>query len=96
MSQCLDKGGAVLLGPGNYVKAIINHYAPLGDLDRTLILYERLLELEPKSAENWIKAANLYLQLGNEVKAIEAATKAGDLDSKVKEYADDFIKKISQ
>lgn len=96
MNQCLDKGGVSLLGPADYIKALINHYAQGEDFDRVLTLYKRLVQLDPKDSTAWINLAKLYEHKGDIDKAIEAATQAGNIDPKIKESADQFIKGISK
>ncbi len=87
----MDKGGANLLGPAGYVKAFINYYAKTDDYNRLLPLYRRLIILEPKNSENWIKIAALYKRVGKIDDAINAAHKAGEVDAKIAPYVDEFI-----
>jgi len=96
MDECIDKGGIKLLGPANYLKSLINHYVEVNDVDKVLTLYEGLVRLEPKNPEVWIKLAQLYKENEQIEKAVEAAKKAGNLDPKIKNDADKFIKEISQ
>ncbi|MDA3839724.1 MAG: O-antigen ligase family protein [Patescibacteria group bacterium] len=96
MDQCIDKGGISLLGPGDYLKALIGHYVEEKDFEKVLTLYEGLVKLEPKDPTAWINLAMLYKESGNNEKAIEAATMAGDLDPKIKVDADKFIEEISR
>ena len=96
MDKCIDLGGSSLLGPDNYIKALINHYAQGDDVGRVLALYERLVKINPKDASAWINLAKLYQHEANIDKAIEAATKAGEIDPKIKENADKFIEEITR
>ncbi|PLX20941.1 hypothetical protein C0584_04110 [Candidatus Parcubacteria bacterium] len=97
MDICIDKGGATLLGPGDYIRPLIAHYASdESNFDRVLSLYERLVKIEPKNAQAWSSLAKLYEVDGSIDKAINAATEAGKNDPKLKEYADQYIEELKQ
>ncbi len=96
MDECIDKGGVSLLGPADYIKALINHYAREESVDRVLALYERLTRLAPKEPEAWINLAKLYEHKEQYEKAIEAATQAGKADPSVKEYSDRFVEDLER
>lgn len=96
MDQCLDMGGSSMLSPADFVKNMINHYVELEDMDRIILLYEQLTQLEKKNAEHWVNLARLYYDQGETDKAREAATKAGELDPSIKQYVDEFLSEISK
>jgi len=94
MDACVDKGGASILAPSEFVIELARHYAAKQDWRRALKLYERLRELNPKNAKVWANLANLYLKTGDKAKAERAARKAGELDANMKGAADEFIRKM--
>ncbi len=95
MDQCLtinNGAGASDLTPASYIKSVINHYVETEDWDKVLVLYEALANnIEPKNADNWIKLAKLYGQLGDKEKARTAAEKVIALDPTMGQYAQEFI-----
>jgi O-antigen ligase len=91
MDQCIDLGGASLLAPANTVKSLVNYYVEQEDWPKVISLYQRLTELERQEAKHWINLAKLYAQTGDKEKAREAAERAGEIDSSIKNYAEEFI-----
>ena len=92
MSQCIDKGGASLLAPADYVKGLINHYTEKEDWTRVIKLYQRLSQLEPNNSKVWVNLASFYAQVGDKDKAIEAAEKSAELDPTLKDDVEGFIR----
>ncbi len=76
LDKCLDKGGAKLLGAGNYLNEAIKHYQTAGDIDRLTMLTEQLARLYPQGAEIWLRLADLYHQQGRDEEANYVAQEA--------------------
>ena len=91
MDQCIDLGGANLLAPANTVKSLVNYYVEQEDWPKVISLYQRLTQLEQKETKHWINLAKLYAQIGDKEKAREAAERAGEIDSSIKNYVEEFI-----
>ena len=91
MDQCLDKGGAGLLAPADYVKGLINHYAEKNDWQKAIKLYERLSVLEKDNVKAWISLAKVYAQAGENDKAIQAAQKSAEIDPSMRDAVEEFI-----
>lgn len=91
LDQCIDKGGWRSLEPAGAVKNYINHYLENQDWERVIKLYQRLTKLENKNAEHWTRLAQLYAQIGERDKAIEAAGKAMQIDPSIEQYGQEFI-----
>ena len=94
LDQCLDLNGSNYLSPVDFVKLALNHYAENKDNSRMIKLYERWTVLEPTNAKIFVNLSLLYAQAGEKDKAIEAAKKAGELDSSLKSDAEKFIIKL--
>ncbi len=94
MGQCLDKGGAGLLAPADYIKGLINHYAEKNDWQKAIKLYEKLSVLEKDNVKVWISLAKVYAQIGENDKAIQAAQKSAEIDPSMKDAVEEFIKKL--
>lgn len=92
--ECIDKGGARILGPKSFIKGLLKHYIEKKDWKRVVALYNRLTKLEPKNEENWINLAKLYKQLGESKKSIKAAKKAAELKPSLQSYVDEFIHQL--
>jgi len=54
----------------------------------------KAIELAPTNADYYAALADLYAKLGDKVKAIQAATKAAELNPAMKAAADEFIKSL--
>ncbi|MFA5359805.1 MAG: O-antigen ligase family protein [Patescibacteria group bacterium] len=96
LDKCLDLNGANYLSPVNFVQLAINYYSQKNDKIRLVMLYEVWTRLESNNAKAWANLAQLYAQTGEKDKAIEAAQKAGQLDSSLKLDAEKFIQKLKQ
>jgi tetratricopeptide (TPR) repeat protein len=94
MDKCIDLGGIRLFNSASMIKGLINHYIEKSDGEKIISLYEQLVKLEPKNAKVWINLAIIYSDRGDKEKAIEAAEKAIEADSSLKQYAEEFIAKI--
>ncbi len=96
MDQCLDKGGANILTPANYIKSLLNYYSEKKDWNRVIKLLVRLTQLSPKDASVWADLAKIYAQNGQKDEAIEAALKAAELEPKFQADVENFIKKLEK
>ena len=91
LDKCLDKGGATLLGPGNYLNEAIKHYDQAGDIDRLTMLTEQLARIYPQGAEIWLRLADLYHQQGRDEEAQYAAQQAVSLKPEYKAQVEEIL-----
>ena len=91
LDKCLDKGGATLLGPGNYLNEAIKHYDQAGDIDRLTMLTEQLARIYPQGAEIWLRLADLYHQQGRDDEARYAAQQAVSLKPEYKAQVEEIL-----
>lgn len=91
LDKCLDKGGATLLGPGNYLNEAIKHYDQAGDIDRLTMLTEQLARIYPRGAEIWLRLADLYHQQGRDDEARYAAQQAVSLKPEYKAQVEEIL-----
>ena len=91
LDKCLDKGGATLLGPGNYLNEAIKHYDQAGDIDRLTMLTEQLARIYPQGAEIWLRLADLYHQQGRDEEARYAAQQAVSLKPEYKAQVEEIL-----
>lgn len=96
MDTCVDKGGAVSFNSENFLKQVAANYLGSNDFRRAALLYERLIELNPKNAQYYVGLAKSYAEIGEKEKAIQAAQNAGEIDPKLKQDVEIFIKQISK
>ncbi len=94
IDKCIDLGGVGLLSPAGQIKNFINHYEELGDTEKLISLYERLVRMERDNVSNMIKLAKLYANSGYTEKAIGMAMKISEKDPSVKQYVNDFIENL--
>ena len=91
LDKCLDKGGATLLGPGNYLNEAIKHYDQAGDIDRLTMLTEQLARIYPRGAEIWLRLADLYHKQGRDEEAQYAAQQAVSLKPEYKAQVEEIL-----
>ena len=91
LDKCLDKGGATLLGPGNYLNEAIKHYDQAGDIDRLTMLTEQLARIYPQGAEIWLRLADLYHKQGRDDEARYAAQQAVSLKPEYKAQVEEIL-----
>ena len=91
LDKCLDKGGATLLGPGNYLNEAIKHYDQAGDIDRLTMLTEQLARIYPRGAEIWLRLTDLYHQQGRDEEAQYAAQQAVSLKPEYKAQVEEIL-----
>ena len=91
LDKCLDKGGATLLGPGNYLNEAIKHYDQAGDIDRLTMLTEQLARIYPRGAEIWLRLADLYHKQGRDDEARYAAQQAVSLKPEYKAQVEEIL-----
>lgn len=96
VNKCIDKGGVGQLSPASFVGQLVNYYYERKDNPRVLKLYERLAQLDSSNAKVWANLAKLYADAGEKEKAIEAATKVGELDPALKDEVDVFIRGLDK
>lgn len=94
MDKCIDKGGTSLLAPVDYVKSMAGHYIEKKDWNRAAQLYEVLAQLDAKDSAILVDLAKMYAQKGDKEKAIETANRVSELDPRLKESSDQFIKSL--
>jgi len=91
LDKCLDKGGATLLGPGNYLNEAIKHYDQAGDIDRLTMLIEQLARIYPQGAEIWLRLADLYHKQGRDEESQYAAQQAVSLKPEYKAQVEEIL-----
>ena len=91
LDKCLDKGGATLLGPGNYLNEAIKHYDQAGDIDRLTMLTEQLARIYPRGAEIWLRLADLYHKQGRDEESQYAAQQAVSLKPEYKAQVEEIL-----
>jgi len=91
LDKCLDKGGAKLLGSGNYHNEAIKHYQQAGDIDRLTMLTEQLVRIYPQGAEIWLRLTDLYHQQGRDEEAQYAAQQAISLKPDYKAQVEEIM-----
>ena len=91
LDKCLDKGGAKLLGSGNYLNEAIKHYQQAGDIDRLTMLTEQLVRIYPQGAEIWLRLTDLYHQQGRDEEAQYAAQQAISLKPDYKAQVEEIM-----
>jgi len=91
LDKCLDKGGATLLGPGNYLNEAIKHYDQAGDIDRLTMLTEQLARIYPQGAEIWLRLADLYHKQGRDEESQYAAQQAVSLKPEYKAQVEEIL-----
>jgi len=96
MDQCLDMGGVGIFSSVNFIKNLINYYTEKEDVNKIILLYERLSQLEKNDVKVWIGLAKLYDQVGKSEKAIKAAQKAAELDPSLQINVNNFIIEVEQ
>lgn len=92
MDQCIDLGGAGALYPAGLLKDLSAHYA--NDAQRSLPVFKRLTELDPKDTKAWIELAKAYAAKGRNLEAKNAALKASEVDPSLKEGVENFIRSL--
>lgn len=96
MDKCIDKGGASLLAPADYVKSLAGHYIEKKDWTRVAQLYEVLARLGEKDSKILVDLAKIYAQQGDKAKAIETANKISELDPRLKDSSEQFIRSLGE
>jgi len=76
------------------IKRAIEIYSALGDDEGSLPLYLKAVELEPENAQLWAELAATYANLGQFVKAGEAAQKVIELDPQQASKVQSFLKDL--
>ncbi|MDD4272078.1 MAG: tetratricopeptide repeat protein, partial [Patescibacteria group bacterium] len=74
--------------------AMAQEYGDKNDYEKVISIYKIILELEPKVARNYAILAAAYLQANQTDLAIQAATKAAELDPSYRAETDLFIQMI--
>jgi tetratricopeptide (TPR) repeat protein len=75
---------------------LVGVYYKMGDYESMAILYERLIEQDPKNAQYWVQLAVVYAKLGRTRDAVSATNRALELDSSAKfqAEAEAFLKSL--
>ena len=94
MDQCLALDGIGFINDNDLVKYMINHYAPLNDFSKLVVLYEKLVSKEKNDATYFVSLAKIYAQLGEIEKAIQAVEKSVELEPSLRESANQFIQQL--
>ena len=93
LDTCIDKGGMANL-PAEQLQTLAKRYFDAKDYKRTALIYEYEVAANPKEGRLWASLADIYRLSKNKEKAIEAATKAGEVDPTLKVNADKFIENL--
>ncbi len=96
MNKCIDLGGLRSANSVDFLDALANYYTQKKDSNRLLKVLMRYSKISPKNTQVWISLANLYQEVGNNEKAIQAAKKAAQLDPSLERVAEDFIREIEK
>lgn len=96
MDKCVDKGGASLLAPADYVKSIATHYIENKDWSRAARLYEVMAQLDKTDPAILVDLAKMYGQAGDKAKAVETANKVIELDPRLKDSSEKFIRSLGE
>ena len=94
MDKCIDKKGAQVLAPVDFVVNLIKHYEEKGDNERILKLYQQLSQLEPNNSSVWVSLAKLYAGEGKPQEARQAAERAAEIDPSLNSSVQDFIRSL--
>jgi|WetSurMetagenome_2_1015567.scaffolds.fasta_scaffold00428_22 tetratricopeptide (TPR) repeat protein/O-antigen ligase len=94
MDKCLANNGADNLMVEDVVKEAVNHYIKKNDPDKVVLLYEQLVQFEPKNSQFWATLAKLYAQVGKIEEAKKAALEAAAINPGLKADVDEFIKQL--
>jgi len=73
---------------------LIVHYENLNDLDKLVTLYESAARLDPNTAQRFADLANIYAQVGDKAKAIEAAKMVLKLAPQNRAQVEEFLKSL--
>ncbi|MFH0853922.1 MAG: O-antigen ligase family protein [bacterium] len=74
----------------------IKYFTENKNYDKLVVLYERLLEKDPKNASLIARLAVVYANLGQNEEAKEMAIKAVGLDASLKDEAEKFLEMIAK
>jgi tetratricopeptide (TPR) repeat protein len=96
MDKCLEMGGINTLRYSSMVKKSINHYMEAGEMEKVLKFYEKLSQMEGNDPKVWVGLAQLYMQQGEQQKAIQAAKRAAQLDPELEDDVDNFLKSLGE
>ncbi len=91
LDACMDKGGTKELKSARLLMDAINYYVNQQDLDRALLLTERLSLVDANNPEVWFNLARLYLELNYVDEARVAGRRAAALDSRLQEMVTELL-----
>ncbi len=75
---------------------ILNAYKNTGQLDKMILVAEKISEEKPNDPQSYITLAASYYEVGRNIDAIEQIRKAIELDPNFKEQGEGFIKAIQE
>jgi tetratricopeptide (TPR) repeat protein len=96
LDKCINKGGLDTVNSQFVIKKGINHYSESENEQKLLKLYERLVVLDRKNGENWMKLARLYASQGRIEEAKQVAVQAQKEDKSVSSQALEFIEQLEE
>lgn len=91
LDNCIDRGGAKEIHSSALLAQALAYYAPLGDYDRSLVIAERLAEINAYDGQAWLSLAKLYQAAGRLEEAQEAANRAAVLDKETVTQWQDYL-----
>lgn len=78
--KCIDGGAVNQLGSAEALMSVASFFVEKEDFARAVIVVSRLTEILPENEDIWLNFAYLYLEIGDEAKAYEAAMKAVEIN----------------
>jgi len=96
LDKCLNLGGAKMISSEYVIKKGINHYIDTNETDKLLVLYERLVRVDKKNGENWMKLAELYASQGQTRDAQQAARRAKNVDPGLASRVNTFLNQLQK
>ncbi|MFZ4632325.1 MAG: O-antigen ligase family protein, partial [Patescibacteria group bacterium] len=94
LNSCFDKGGLDQISSTALLKSAINYYSDLKDYIHAAAISERLATISESDPTAWYNLAQLYLVIGNDVKAEESFQKAVLLDPTLSKGWQEFKKVV--
>ena len=91
IDKCLELEGQKVLRDPKFVLDLIKHYQSKEDIDKVIILFERLSEIDAKNAQVLVELARYYAISGEIDKAKKTALQAGLVDPTLKKAAQEFV-----
>lgn len=95
LDNCIDHGGAANVSSQTFLAQVFNYYAGENDYARSLLIAERMVQLNAYDAQSWLNLAKLYSLASRPDDAEYAASQAQrlnpDMAAKWQRFLDDSV-----